>query len=509
MAIKLGPILKFQQCNKDTWHLSVLVVTDAGPAPGIQGGDMPPQFQPLPGLVQAQAWRADLVFGLTAQPRAASYTLAGFGTFEVHLPAAGAMPCMAYASCNGFSDPKLMKQVKEQNAMWGELRSLHDGKRRIRGERFGPYHLMLLGGDQVYSDSMWQLVPSLREWSAKGREDRQAAKWTGTMEKQVTEFYETLYLQRWAQPAVANMMAAIPSVMMWDDHDIFDGWGSYPEKDHFCPVYQGIFGVAKRYFSIFQQHCTPGGALPPAAVPAQAGFSAIYRIGKLCLLALDMRSERQPEHMAAGNDWHSAQVLSNASWDAVYGLLEAQFAAGGIEHLVVMSSIPVVHPSFGLLESLLDAAPGQQELEDDLRDHWSSPAHRAERLRLVKRLSAFADQCSVSFVSGDVHLAALGQIERPLPAKGTSVSLLQLTSSGVVHPPPPAIARYFLEQASKSVEELEDGMTARMVPFPDGRRLIGARNILTLEPGSKDRLWANWWLEGIAEPAMKAIGRAA
>jgi len=45
-----------------------------------------------------------------------------------------------------------------------------------------------------------------------------------------------------------------------------------------------------------------------------------------------------------------------------------------------------------------------------------------------------------------------------------------------------------------------------MYEFPaTTRRLIGARNFLTLEPDTQDRLWANWWVEGESDPTTKVI----
>ena len=45
-----------------------------------------------------------------------------------------------------------------------------------------------------------------------------------------------------------------------------------------------------------------------------------------------------------------------------------------------------------------------------------------------------------------------------------------------------------------------------MYEFPaTTRRLIGARNFLTLEPDDKERLWANWWVENEADPTTKTI----
>ena len=29
-------------------------------------------------------------------------------------------------------------------------------------------------------------------------------------------------------------------MQIWDDHDIWDGWGSYPDRMQNCPVFQGM-----------------------------------------------------------------------------------------------------------------------------------------------------------------------------------------------------------------------------------------------------------------------------
>jgi hypothetical protein len=53
---------------------------------------------------------------------------------------------------------------------------------------------------------------------------------------------------------------------------------------------------------------------------------------------------------------------------------------------------------------------------------------------------------------------------------------------------------------------VDRGITATIYEFPaTTRRLIGARNFLTLEPDSQDRLWANRWGEGELTPTTKVI----
>lgn len=93
-----------------------------------------------------------------------------------------------------------------------------------------------------------------------------------------------------------------------------------------------------------------------------------------------------------------------------------------------------------------------------------------------------------------------------LQGSACSAVALQQLPSGIAHPAPPAIARFFLEQACQKVETLDRGITATMYEFPaTTRRLIGARNFLTLEPDADNRLWANWWLEGESDPTTKVI----
>ena len=518
MATLLGPVLQFLGIQDNQWGVSLLVVTDGKTPPSLQSSATVQAFTQLTTLQTGPTvWRGSLLVPLAGSAQRVRYSVDGEAN-EFHTPSANAPPRMAYASCNGFSSPGLMKNIQDKNALWKRLINLHTGKERVRDRVFGPYHLLLLGGDQVYSDSLWDdpNCPAVIAWGKLNRDQRRKAAWTPELQSQVSAFYEKLYISRWSQPEVALAMASLCSVMMWDDHDIFDGWGSYPVEDHDSPVFQGIFNTAKTYFALFQRHGGPS-TPPPCTLPDQPAFNAGYRIGNLGLLALDMRSERSPERQRGAN-LESAQVIHERTWNTIYQWIDAQV---GMKHLVIMSSIPVVHPGFELLEKLLGVLPGQQELEDDLRDHWTSPAHRAERLRMVHRLFNFSHSksCRVTLVSGDVHVAAVGVLESnrglvgtgPEHSVGTNSQVInQLTSSGIVHPAPPAMARFFLEQACQKVEVVDRGITATMYEFPTtARRLIGARNFLTIElddPDSQEqRLWINWWVENEGEPSSKVI----
>ncbi len=510
---RLGPVLQFIGCDQGQWRVSALWVQDSADVPPeftVAGRPVPGCQAPVPGL-DCTAWRFEFAVAQGPAGQAVSYGVGG-ASHTLQVPAQDAMPALAYASCNGYSDPKLMKKVQQPNANWLRLMRLHAELERVDSQAYGPLHLLLLGGDQVYSDAMWAVIPELKAWSALPWAQRIKAPFTARLRHKVQAYFSQLYLERWSQPEVAAALASLPSVMMWDDHDIFDGWGSYPAEQHACPVYQGLFEVARQAFALFQRQALDGP--PPATLAGQAQHNSGYRMGALGLLVLDTRSERQPRSTRKEDGaqvLQPEQVLSPASWAAVYHWLDAQTAAGGLSHLFVMSSVPVVHPDLGLVEKLMGALPGQQAMEDDLRDHWTSPAHRAERLRLIHRLlQASARGVRVTLLSGDVHVAALGLIESTREAgSGPALSINQLTSSAIVHPTSSALEVFVLEHIARHVEQADRGIQIRMLDFPGTSRCVmAARNFLTLQPdapGQGGRYWANWWIEGEPHPHTKVV----
>jgi hypothetical protein len=496
MAVVLGPILQFRGAQNKHWLVSALVVCDVDATPALTSTLAPTikKIAALPFSAPAyHVYRIDMAVALASVN---SITIDGrIAMFKA--PADNEAPRSAYVSCNGFSSPKLMKNIKDKNERWKHLQTQHAQS---------PYHLLMMGGDQLYSDSMWDELPSLHKWASLPLDTREKMPWSATLQKDVDKFFCKLYLSRWAQPEFATTLASIPALMMWDDHDIMDGWGSYPEALHLSPVFQGIFALAKMYFRTLQLQLDAD-EIHPLAIPDQAAFNLGCADigGGIALLALDLRSERQPLlHTAQGII--PDQVMAQASASAVYRWLDS---INGHRHLVVMSSIPVCYLNLGSLEKLLGALPGQQELEDDLRDHWRSPAHQGERKRLIHNLldHAGAKRARVTLLSGDVHVAALAVLQSERAEhSGNAAVINQLISSGVVHPAPPSLALFALEHVGAGDEQVDRDIVVKMQPIANkGGFLVSQRNWLALEPDAQSRLWANWHLEGEPVPITKVI----
>jgi hypothetical protein len=508
MGLELGPILSFKGLKGNTkrpWRMSVLIVRDraeidpslewqaAGPAPAPATASTKATATLLATFpddtATRQVWRFDFGVTLNQNPQKISYRIEGIedeeSRWEFHVPAKGTIPNMAYTSCTGFSSNKLMQKTEDP---YGMVRSL------VRQHEGNPYHLLLMGGDQVYADSMFDTLSQLHDWLPLPRQEKIAHPYTPGMASAVEQFYRELYVKRWRQKELRELFASIPSVMMWDDHDIFDGWGSYDPELQRSDVYRGLFASARDAFCLFQLQLAKDEA-HPAKIPGQQAFSLGLNLGPLAILALDMRSERSDR-----------EVISQVSWKAAYDWLDT--LTGECTHLLVMSSIPVVHPDFTELEKALSIFPGQQELEDDLRDQWNSTPHKQERLRLIHRLLDFSGsrQNRVTLLSGDVHVGALGVIRDLRSNGGTDQDILQLTSSGIIHPPPQGAALFFLENVVGKEMSTDRDISSVMIEFPGTRQFyIGARNWLALEPDAQRRIWANWHVEGQRYPYTQVI----
>jgi PhoD related phosphatase len=488
MSIIMGPVLNFRGIHNNRWQVSALCVLadDVAEVP-MNCGTNTGNPTSVHGTVLKShngksIVRYDFTIAQTQQPQTVAYQLTDRedGPFAFVVPPEGDAPRCAYASCNGFSDPKAMKNVRDKNALWTSMCEEHDKN---------SFHLLLMGGDQIYADPIWKEAASIEKWTELDKFSRRQAAFTSQMQNDVEDFYFELYCQRWKQTEVACAFSSIPTVMMWDDHDIFDGWGSYPKNDLECNVYQGIFRSACEHFRIFQLQIRPD-EQHPATLAGQSNFTLAFQIGGLAIIAPDLRSERTLD-----------QVMGKQTWDAINGWFE-QLSPTAIDHLFVMSSIPVVHPDLSWAENFFDWLPGQQELEDDLHDHWNSPAHKEERVRLIHRLldTAQGKDIRTTLISGDVHVAAIGAIQsgRDPDADRNASVINQLTSSAIVHPAPPGIMNMLLELIGRSEQEIDRDITIRMLKFAGtSERFLTRRNWLSLEPDTEKqpRIWAIFHVE--------------
>ena len=75
---------------------------------------------------------------------------------NVVIPVWQEAPHIAFFSCNGIDDPKLLSRVEQQDALWQHLLDIHTTARtQPSTDHPGGYHVLIGGGDQIYTDSIW------------------------------------------------------------------------------------------------------------------------------------------------------------------------------------------------------------------------------------------------------------------------------------------------------------------------------------------------------------------
>ena len=205
---------------------------------------------------------------------------------------------------------------------------------------------------------------------------------------------QLLYRYHFAVPPLDAAMRAMPTMMMWDDHEIRDGWGSHgDEKLGHWPAY---FDQARRGFLANEAQRNPGFR----ADASTADFS--FRYGKqVKALVLDTRSCREIscEDPVNRRDCGPSRALCDSSRERVAEWLRVTPDSPPTLFILGLSTV------FSMNETRFANAP-MPELADDVADGWGSRAMSKERAWLIEVLEKHfiarpADRLLV--VSGDVH----------------------------------------------------------------------------------------------------------
>ncbi|KAI0232687.1 hypothetical protein L0F63_004651 [Massospora cicadina] len=455
----VGPMLRFNDIDieRRLYHATVLII-----AMDQLCNERPPALYLYDGCEQKLApirldefqqhsfWRYSLTIPIAHEQKRVEYSVGQGGVrYGFYIQGAEETWRWTFFSCNGFSnDVDAKRQVEAGGAdpLWNDMMAQHAK---------APFHAMVGGGDQLYCDDVF-LEPSMKAWlDIPSRKERDAVVFTPPMEEEVMEFFFKIYASWFSQGTFATALATIPFAMVWDDHDIFDGFGSYPERMMNSAVFQGIFKCALRFFLLFQGHTTVERAHKEDHF-GERSYNWLKKFGPYtAVLGVDNRSERSIH-----------QLLSKPSYDIMFQKLYREVPPT-CTHLMVILGIPIVYPRLSEVEGAMGGLSviqhklnihklfhktgafaqlvnqfGQPELLDDLCDHWTATDHLKERHMFVLKLQAFARDRSirVSFLAGDVHLGAAGyfcsaDLSIPLPQDHRHMS--QIVSSGIVNLPPP------------------------------------------------------------------------
>jgi len=335
-------------------------------------------------------------------------------------------------------------------------------------------HFVLMVGDQLYVDE--DLPDVFRDHLESKRDVRRRA----LAEK---------YRANWMRVPVRKLMANVPVYMMWDDHDIRDGFGSmaaesptlrakYPRGESIFLKNNAFFEDARDAYWHFQgcrnPRSVPGEALvsdPPSAGERKA-MPFTFRCGRLAVLVIDSRGARdvfRAEFPALGADqWTFIQETIDNLPSDVEALaivtptpIASMDANGQVQRLLGDRTDDVqafkrgrlkgaVSPKSGGIEeapatianvhlSRVTGIPlnfGRYKVSniDEARDQWCHKFVRPEQVDLFRAAGRARTtnmqgdaQRNIIFLSGDIHVGAIFDIASTKP----DYKAVSLTSSGI------------------------------------------------------------------------------
>ncbi|KAL5416190.1 hypothetical protein PMIN03_002229 [Paraphaeosphaeria minitans] len=459
-------------------------------------------------------WRFNLEVELGPKQARIAYRINRGPAIGFWVPARGETMNIMFHSCNGFSLSVDSKEFCGPDPMWRDVLNNHQTR---------PFHVMIGGGDQIYNDAAMRDTTLFRQWTESSNVwQKHRTPFSEELQNELEQFYLDRYSMWFSQGLFGLANSQIPMINIWDDHDIIDGYGSYPHHFMETPVFTGLGAVAFKYYMLFQHQSVPAetraaepswvlGAHPGPYIKEQSR-SVFMQLGReVAFLGLDCRTERRRD-----------EILSEDSYDNIFDRLEEELVQGETKHLIVLLGVPIAYPRLNFLENVLTSRlmdpvkalgrmgllggfvnkfDGGVEILDDLDDHWTAKHHKDERNWLIHELQHVARTKSVrvTILGGDVHLAAVGQF---FSNKKLGISkdkdhryMPNVVSSAIVNTPPPEIMADIINKRNK-IHHLDPDTDENMIPLfthdVDGKKrnnlhLLQRRNWCSLRaynPGS-------------------------
>jgi hypothetical protein len=316
------------------------------------------------------------------------------------------------------------------DALWTYSKQLQ------RGEMEWPDAVLLLG-DQVYAD---EVSPGTIEFiETRRRTDTEPG-------EQIADFeeYTRLYRESWSNPDIRWLLSTVPTVMIFDDHDVHDDWNIswlWVEEMRRKAWWESRVTAAFMAYWLYQHL----GNLSPPELEEDAVFPrvkaeddagpllrrlahtwdresaasrwAFYRdFGDTRLLVLDSRAARV---LSDGK----RQMIDDDEWDWV-----VEHSSGAFDHVIIASTLPVflpigIHHLQAWNEALCAGRWGRlaASLSERLRravdlEHWAAFNRSFEQLcDWLRSIARGAEEtqppATILLLGGDVHCSSVSEID--------------------------------------------------------------------------------------------------
>ncbi|KAI1464098.1 uncharacterized protein F4812DRAFT_463157 [Daldinia caldariorum] len=428
-------------------------------------------------------WRFNIEVELRHYQQRIAYRINHGPAMGFWVPPRGESMNIMFHSCNGFSLSVNPDDFSGPDPLWRDVLNNHQTR---------PFHIMIGGGDQLYNDAIMRESPHFHNWlDIKNPLHKNNAPLIPELQDEMERFYLNRYMMWFSQGLFGLANCQIPMVNIYDDHDIIDGFGSYPHHFMKSPVFSGLGNVAFKYYMLFQHQSVPDeteetepswvlGVKPGPYIHELSRSTFMFLGSKIALLAVDCRTERTRDDVLRENTW---KKLMDRCYDEI--------VKGKTQHLLVLLGVPIAYPRLvwleniltsrlmdpikalgktGMLGNFLNRFDGGVEVLDDLDDHWTAKTHKDERQVVIEDLQDLAADKSVriTILSGDVHLAAIGQFysnpKQELAKHHDFRYMPNVISSAIANAPPPDIMADILNKRNK-IHHFDKDTEEDMIPI--------------------------------------------
>jgi phosphodiesterase/alkaline phosphatase D-like protein len=308
-----------------------------------------------------------------------------------------------------------------RNDLWADLRD--------RYVMPGDVDLILHLGDQIYGDSAFaralRIIHDKEFKTRKGQDDA------------IREAYRRLYRAWWSYQATRDVLANVSNLMIWDDHEIRDDWGS---RDTDCDPNSVEFRIgmlARQVYREYQRQLWDD--INPTTLPNTGEEQHHHVWGPIGVLFVDQRGGRSFGREPA------RPYLSTQQWEKIVHELEKGHLSK-VRALIVVTSVPLCY--LGAKTTSLGTS-----YSDDLYDHWSHPQHAKEQIEMIRILRLWKEarpgQRELLVVGGDVHVGGHTHIEHA----GATI-FKQLITSPISNTPPKWYEFFGLKVLTETEERL-------------------------------------------------------
>lgn len=301
--------------------------------------------------------------------------------------------------------------VRLHGELWHEHLSWNQNSLRLFGARandsirlanYGQPAFSLGLGDQVYVDGDNKLGNRVSIFSGTRSEP------TFDANQPFHDMLDIVYRAHFAMPHFDRGLRGAPAALIWDDHEIQDGWGT---KANELPAgYGRYFHDAQGAFLGYQSLRNPFPAKPSRE--GSESMDVKFDWGKqVRVLLLDTRSIKlpaKPGYDAKEYEAWDKQLLKVQTWlEDADDDATTLFVLGLASPLSIASQEKTLNP----LLSLANAVTKPMESGDDFEDLWVSKAQA--RLALLKVLAEhfmLHSKHRLLIVSGDVHFSGINYL---------------------------------------------------------------------------------------------------